>query len=673
LRRRPASGIFRPESTRAVLSLAVLALGASARTGEAGPLYDRFCLACHGEAGDGRGPARPFVFPRPRDFTRGEFKWRTTASGQRPGDDDLERAIRHGAPGTSMHGFGATLDAGQIAALIAEIKRFAPARFARAAAALPVPEAPPIDAALIARGRALWQELGCAQCHGAGGRGDGPSAGGLRDAAGLANPAFDLTRAPLRRPRAPGEPALPGLYLTLATGLDGTAMPSYADAAPPADLWAVAAFVDSIRTRDAAPRERNAAPLPPAALAGDDSARYRVGYWPGAATSADAWPFGRTLALMGARPAALAPAQASPSAAQCGRCHAAQAAAWSGSIHARASSPGLLGQLLPMEASAKGAGGVEACQRCHAPLAEQLPWIRAAHVGGDEADERYRKNPRFDAALRDEGITCAACHVRDHRRFGPPRATDGRRLALPGYPLTELPIYERSDLCLPCHQLAPEKALAGRPLLDTYREWLDGPYMRRGVQCQHCHMPDREHSFKGIHDRDAFLQGIRLDAAATRDGRGAVTARARLWNAGAGHFLPTTPTPAVFLTVALLDDDGAPIAGATRTRRIGRHLAFERGGFRQVADTRIPPGESTELAAAWRGDAGEDARAARITIAVWPDEYYERFYRSLLKQATGVPRRMFEEALARTVASRYVALERVVPIAISVDRPATSR
>lgn len=33
-------------------------------------VYEKKCIHCHGEKGDGKGPAAPFLFPPPRDFTR---------------------------------------------------------------------------------------------------------------------------------------------------------------------------------------------------------------------------------------------------------------------------------------------------------------------------------------------------------------------------------------------------------------------------------------------------------------------------------------------------------------------------------------------------------------------------------------------------------------------------
>ena len=56
----------------------------------------------HGEKGDAQGYATPHLYPRPRDFTTGRFKVRTTPSGVLPTHQDLVNIIRRGMPYTSM-------------------------------------------------------------------------------------------------------------------------------------------------------------------------------------------------------------------------------------------------------------------------------------------------------------------------------------------------------------------------------------------------------------------------------------------------------------------------------------------------------------------------------------------------------------------------------------------
>ncbi len=630
---------------------------------DADRLYDRLCLPCHGADGDGRGPAAAWLWPPPRDFTSGAYKWRSTPSGEPPTSGDIARSIREGMPGTSMHGFGAALSEAEIVALGDLVLAFDDAKPAAPERALAIPE-PPADArALAARGEELFEELGCAQCHGAEGRGDGPSAETLTDSRGRPSIVWDLRAQPLRRPSPAGEAAIVSIYRSLATGLSGTPMPSYAEAVPAEDLWAVSAYVDAIRFRGEV--DFLAATTVPDVARDRDRERRLVesGRWPGGGHPGDEIPFGGAIEVQGESPPSLAPAQASLSAQQCARCHKKQVREWRGSMHAFAGSPGLIGQLLAMERDGDYRQ-IESCQRCHNPLAEAQPALRPEHWGGDRHARDYTQSPLFDAELREEGVNCATCHVRDWGRHGPEsREGSGLRDA-PGYPREELAIYGRSDFCMACHQQSPRNSpFSGRPLLNTYREWLEGPYMPRGIQCQHCHMPNREHTFKGVHDRDTFQQAIDLDAIAGRSERtGAVSVRARLWNIGAGHFLPTTPTPAVWLDIRLLDERGQPIAGASDSMRIGRHLVVQRG-MQEAEDTRIPPGEYAEHAAAWKRGRVSDARYAEIAVRVEPDEFYERFYRARLRRdMPDDERAMFEEALALTEESKFTALRRRIAI-----------
>jgi mono/diheme cytochrome c family protein len=562
------------------------------------PLYDRYCVACHGESGDGRGPAAPWLEPKPRDFTRGAFEWRRGAAISR---DDLAMTIARGAPG-AMPAFGDALDAAQIDQLADVVAAFANVKLAGGARAHAK-----LGASGDARnGAALWTSRGCVACHGDGGRGDGPAVKSMEE------PPYDLTSVPFRRPRDRDDDATvrQAIADSIAFGMDGTAMPSSPQLGTD-DLADLVAFVDSIRARGDAPH--NAWPIPAGAVADDRKARVQSGL---------------AIAPQGDPPASLAPAEASLSEQQCARCHAKQAREWTGTIHAQATAPGVLAQFPSMEPKA-----TTACQRCHAPLAEQLT----------------------DTGLRAQAVTCASCHVRGWTRHGPPQIA-ASLIPIAGYPLVEDPAYERADFCLPCHELPARDAVAGRPLLDTYREWLLGPYMRRGVQCQHCHMPDREHTWKGVHDPDTFRQGIRVEAIAARTRDGVVSVRARLWNQGAGHFLPTTPTPAAWISIDLIDARGAVIAGAHADQRIGRAIRFVDGAWHEVEDTRIPPGDSRELADAWAGGRVGDATAARVTIAVHPDDYYEGFYQAKLDaHPPPAERALYEQALARATASHYVA------------------
>jgi mono/diheme cytochrome c family protein len=587
------------------------------------PLYERLCLPCHGAKGDGKGPAAPFTWGEPRAFATGVYEWRSTPTGQPPTDDDLRTAIRFGVPGTSMPAFDGLIDAAQIEQLVDVLKAFAPRAFVKPGKPMTIGPARSPDAA---RGAALWKQHGCDKCHGGDGRGE---------VAGLAEQPYDLTANLLRRPRPSDdlEGRRKAMVLSIATGMAGTPMPGFAGPVTEPELWALA---DHVLALNASAKPRTTAALDAGAIEEDRKQPLATGAWPG--NDADEMRvFGVPIRAQGTPPASLAPAQASLSSQQCARCHAKQAREWRSSLHASAATIGL-----PAREADHAADGDASCNRCHTPLAEQQP------------------GTGFDAALRSEGVTCAACHVRDWVRRGPPRRAPSL-LPSAGYPLVELGIYERSDFCMSCHQLPPRTAVNGKPLLNTYKEWLEGPYMRRGIQCQHCHMPNREHQWLGIHDRDTFRQGIKLGARADREA-GKVRVFASLANVGAGHYLPTTPTPAVWLRIELFDAQGVAIRGARADYRIGRDVVFDKQWI-ENSDTRIAPGTSVELMRSWQAGRTAEAAIARVTVEVHPDDFYERLYTARLRaKLPGATRKQYESALARARASHYVAEQRDVSI-----------
>ena len=148
-------------------------------------IYFRRCSFCHGLLGDGEGPAAEYLDPRPRDFTLGTFKFRTTESGELPTDADLFRTVSRGLSGTGMQAFDDArikngLSEAERWAVIAYIKTFAqefddpeldPVKTGKVIA-LPKSR-PPSDAQLIERGKAVFERAKCWECHGKLGRGDG--------------------------------------------------------------------------------------------------------------------------------------------------------------------------------------------------------------------------------------------------------------------------------------------------------------------------------------------------------------------------------------------------------------------------------------------------------------------------------------------------------------------
>jgi len=226
----------------AAVAVGLAQSGAAAPPTDIQRLYDTSCGSCHGTDGRGHGPAADALNPKPRDFTRGTYKFRSTASGSLPTDDDLYRSIENGLPGTSMLGFKGILSEAQMRALVVYVKRFSP-RFATEQPS-PVPAARPVSTSpdSIDKGRAAYESLACGACHGEAGTGADAVAGGLQDDWGNEVYAPHLTEPWTFR----GGRTAADVYLRLKTGINGTPMPSFADTAKDDDLWHVANYVVSL-------------------------------------------------------------------------------------------------------------------------------------------------------------------------------------------------------------------------------------------------------------------------------------------------------------------------------------------------------------------------------------------------------------------------------------------
>ena len=203
--------------------------------------YTQHCARCHGLLGKGDGVDAKRFYPRPRDFSLGVYKFRSTASGTPPSDEDVFRTITQGLPGTNMPDWKHLDDATRWQ-LVYYLKSLSPA-FQTAATPVTVAPDPGAKRADVEKGKAVYQQLGCAACHGALGRANGTSAAGLVDDWNMPIRPADLTQGwSYRGGREPRD-----IMLRMLTGIDGAGMPSYAEAVSPEDAWQLAYYVASLQ------------------------------------------------------------------------------------------------------------------------------------------------------------------------------------------------------------------------------------------------------------------------------------------------------------------------------------------------------------------------------------------------------------------------------------------
>src|SRR5262249_7391557 len=223
----------------AALLLIAAAAPAWAQDANAGKaVYERKCMLCHGEKGDGQGLAAGLLLPKPREFTRGLFKIRSTAN-KTPTDQDLLRIVTEGMPGTTMPAWE-VLPERDRRNVVAYIKTFAPDTFKEAPKKLELPKEVASSEASIKRGKEMFEAIECHKCHGTDGRADGPSRPELKDEWG--NPVAPETLP--RRCTSGGGRSRPEIAPRIATGVLGTPMPAFLDSVEKReDIWHLTNYI----------------------------------------------------------------------------------------------------------------------------------------------------------------------------------------------------------------------------------------------------------------------------------------------------------------------------------------------------------------------------------------------------------------------------------------------
>ncbi len=362
--------------------------------------------------------------------------------------------------------------------------------------------------------------------------------------------------------------------------------------------------------------------------------------------------------LQGKPPASFSELESSLDPASCGTCHQSQFDDWKTTIHSRSVGPGLLGQTPTLLREEPDTATM--CYACHAPLSEQQE-ILPAKTGA-------KKNPQFNASLQNHGLTCAGCHVRNYQRFGPPKPNgslegDIHRDQAPHGGATRTPAFERAEFCMGCHQFEEgDRALNGKLLENTYNEWKASPYAAQGIACQKCHMPERRHLWRGIHDPEMVKRGVTVELRTNQPRYNVgdkLEATLTVTNSGVGHYFPSYATPKVVLQMELLDAGGRSVAGTARREFIGREATLDLS--REVYDTRVPPKARHEFR--YTRAIDRKGLALRAVVTVYPDDFYRRFYEAKLKDRLSADERKFlTKALKASRDSSYAIFEKQIPL-----------
>jgi hypothetical protein len=298
------------------------------------------------------------------------------------------------------------------------------------------------------------------------------------------------------------------------------------------------------------------------------------------------------------------PGLASIRAADCGVCHQEIYREWRLSTHAHA----LSDQQYQAELH-KSPETNWLCLNCHTPLVNQRAEYAVAVNNKSTHEPVMESNPRYDAALEEEAITCAVCHVRDGVILGPYGDTSAP------HPVRHEPKLLTEEACTGCHQATAAYTDTLVCTFDTGAEWSASPYAETGQPCSHCHMPEversivpgspvrksRYHYFVGsmipkevlgslngfpLNPRYLFRSGLEVDVVSVAAASGGVEVTLRLKNAYAGHLLPTGD-PERFIRVEVRLSAGGEEFGP-ESLRIGQEWKWHPVA-EKISDNRLKP------------------------------------------------------------------------------------
>lgn len=184
--------------------------------------------------------------------------------------------------------------------------------------------------------------------------------------------------------------------------------------------------------------------------------------------------------------------QVFPSSSKCKRCHERVFEEWETSPLSRSIHSPAFRASLDAFLSSQAGKDKAVCFRCHAPHVREFPAQVQLFI-----DQAKAGDPSLD------GVACAQCHLikqvdRTKQPPEPKYELESKTLYGPykdsvqnrAHRSVELGLFQKSDLCLNCHQSVPSAANLGKTN-DLLGNWDQSKAVKSGKECQTCHMPEQ--------------------------------------------------------------------------------------------------------------------------------------------------------------------------------------
>jgi hypothetical protein len=184
--------------------------------------------------------------------------------------------------------------------------------------------------------------------------------------------------------------------------------------------------------------------------------------------------------------------QAFPTSSKCKRCHERVFEEWETSPLSRSIHSPAFRASLDVFLSSPAGKDKAVCFRCHAPHVREFP---------DQVQLFINQAKAGDPSL--DGVACAQCHLikqvdRTKQPPEPKYELETKTIYGPyndfvqnrAHQSIELGLFQKSDLCLNCHQSVPSAVALGKAN-DLLGNWDQSKAVKSGKECQTCHMPEQ--------------------------------------------------------------------------------------------------------------------------------------------------------------------------------------
>ncbi len=184
--------------------------------------------------------------------------------------------------------------------------------------------------------------------------------------------------------------------------------------------------------------------------------------------------------------------KAFPHSNKCKRCHERVFEEWETSPLSKSIQSPAFRASLDAYLNSPGGKDKALCFRCHAPHVREFSDQAQLFI-----DQAKSGEPSLD------GVACAQCHLIkqvDRAKHPPdPKYEIGSKTLYGPYKdfvqnlahqSMELGLFQKSDLCLNCHQSVPSAVHLGKAN-DLLGNWDQSQAVKSGKECQHCHMPEQ--------------------------------------------------------------------------------------------------------------------------------------------------------------------------------------